>query len=50
MFIVHSYSRGHKTYFDGCTWSYDVLFSMVKEQNSDLYQDYQKVKENVSDY
>ena len=36
--------------FRNATYSYDVLFEMVKEQSPELYEDYQKLSQYVNGY
>lgn len=52
---IYHYIENWCDYMDGrcfrdCEYSYDVLYGIAEEQNSDLYKDYQVIKENVNDY
>lgn len=36
--------------FRDCDWNYDVLFNIAKEQNPNLYLDYEKVRPKTDEY
>jgi hypothetical protein len=48
--IATTYEDVDGRYFRDCTWNYDALYGIVKEQNPALYEDYQKVREHIEDY
>ncbi|MDF2590530.1 MAG: hypothetical protein K0S41_4373 [Anaerocolumna sp.] len=48
--IITTHDDVDGRYFRDCSWSYDALYGIVKEQNSMLYEDYLKVREHVEDY
>jgi hypothetical protein len=48
--ICDDYEDVDGRYFRDCTWSYDVLFGMVAEQQPELYKDYEKANEHTRDY
>lgn len=53
--IVNDITRYFDDFEDGrvfrdCKWNYNVLFQIAKEQNEDLWSDYEKVSELVDGY
>lgn len=48
--IITEYKDVDGRYFRDCEWNYDVLYGIVKEQNSSLHEDYLKVREHVEDF
>ena len=48
--IVETYEDIDGRYFRDCEWNYDALFSLAKEQDNELFDDYQKTIEKVEQY
>jgi hypothetical protein len=48
--IIDTHDDVDGRYFRDCTWNYDVLFSMVKKDQPELFADYEKVVEHTNDY
>lgn len=48
--IITEYEDVDGRYFRDCEWNYDVLFGMVKEQDPELYADYEKVYSKLDEY
>lgn len=48
--IINTHDDVDGRYFRDCSWNYNVLYGIVKEQNPTLYEDYLKTKEHVDNY